>query len=349
MLAAGNPGFNPSSLLSALAFDPAAAAAAAGQTALATSAPPPPVAHASALATEIPQPVSTAAGKMALNHQQAFGAAGYNSAAAAATVLMGNANASLPTSRVQSGSLSRLSAACAASGASASGARPGPTSPSLPPGGGAVRVPPFLTKLYTIMQDASPDDCAGWCTDGTAFRITDPQRFADRCLPRFFKHNKLGSFQQQLLTYGFSRVPNESCLDISAIWQHPKFQAGRPEMLEQITRATAKGKVEKEVLKKDGGEVQEEEEEQRDDADELMSMQTHLGKLTYAVSDMHQELRAARAYEMRILEQLVARVDRKLPRRNPEPLRPDAAAAAPVEVQAVAVAEPPAAGAQPQA
>ena len=100
-------------------------------------------------------------------------------------------------------------------------------------------MPPFLTKLYTIMNEACPEDHATWCADGLAFRISDPQRFADRCLPRFFKHNKLGSFQQQLLTYGFSRVPNESCLDISAIWQHPKFQAGRPELLEQITRAVS--------------------------------------------------------------------------------------------------------------
>ena len=65
-----------------------------------------------------------------------------------------------------------------------------------------ARVPPFLTKLYTIMHEGSPHDYAGWCADGKAFRIIDPQRFADHCLPRFFKHNKLGSFQQQLLTYG---------------------------------------------------------------------------------------------------------------------------------------------------
>ena len=90
-------------------------------------------------------------------------------------------------------------------------------------------------------------------------------------------------------------------------------------------------------------------EEQRDDAEELVSMQSHLGNLTHAVSEMHQELRAARAYEMRVLEQLVARVDRRLPRRNPQPTgepappRADVGAVAPVEVHAVAVAEPDAA------
>ena len=101
-------------------------------------------------------------------------------------------------------------------------------------------MPPFLTKLYTIMQEALPEDYAGWCADGESFRISDPQKFADYCLPRYFKHNKLGSFQQQLLTYGFSRVPNESCLDISAVWRHPKFCRGRPELLEQIPRSASK-------------------------------------------------------------------------------------------------------------
>ena len=70
--------------------------------------------------------------------------------------------------------------------------------------------------------------------NGTALRIADPARFADECLPRYFKHNKLGSFQQQLLTYGFTRLPNESCLDVAAVWQHAQFQRGRPELLEKI-------------------------------------------------------------------------------------------------------------------
>ena len=55
------------------------------------------------------------------------------------------------------------------------------------------------------------------CNDGTAFRIVDPLRFANFCLPRYFKHNKLGSFQAQMLTYGFTRIPNESCLDVSSV------------------------------------------------------------------------------------------------------------------------------------
>ena len=73
----------------------------------------------------------------------------------------------------------------------------------------STRVPPFLTKLYTIVQQPQPDDHVGWCDDGASFRVSDPVKFAARVLPRHFKHNKLGSFQQQLLTYGFQRLPNQ--------------------------------------------------------------------------------------------------------------------------------------------
>ena len=105
-----------------------------------------------------------------------------------------------------------------------------------------VRVPPFLTKLYTIVDDeqGAAAGTVGWTANGTALRIADPARFADECLPRYFKHNKLGSFQQQLLTYGFTRLPNESCLDVAAVWQHAQFQRGRPELLEKIHRAASK-------------------------------------------------------------------------------------------------------------
>jgi hypothetical protein len=194
------------------------------------------------------------------------------------------------------------------------------------------------------MNEACPEDHAAWCADGLAFRISDPQRFADHCLPRFFKHNKLGSFQQQLLTYGFSRVPNESCLDISAIWKHPKFMRGQPEILEQIQRAAGKGKgddkaaVKKEGATATGGAVvvvgaNEDEADAVDPSGELRMMQDHLSRLGASVHELRSELRSAREYEMSVLEELVRRVDRRLGR-PPQPppeaeAAPEAAAAAP--------------------
>lgn len=190
---------------------------------------------------------------------------------------------------------------------------------SLASRGSGVRVPPFLTKLYTIMQEASPHDYAGWCPDGMSFRISDPQKFADHCLPRFFKHNKLGSFQQQLLTYGFTRVPNESCLDISSIWQHPQFQAGRPEQLEKINRATAKkATTDAKLDSRGGGADKGEGEGEGGDGDEeapsLAQMQSRLQNLNSALHSMREEMRTTRALEMQVLEQLIERVN-KLPKK----------------------------------
>ena len=195
-------------------------------------------------------------------------------------------------------------------------------------GSSSGRVPPFLTKLYTIVDEAQPEDYAAWCADGNAFRITDPQKFADRCLPRFFKHNKLGSFQQQLLTYGFTRVPNSSCLDISAVWQHPLFRRGRPGQLELIQRATSR--------RTPGGQKEADEEgaaeeaPQKDGAsatEELPAMQAHLGKLATSLADLHEELRAARAVEMRALDALVHRLHKRLRSEPP----PTSALAAPAD------------------
>ena len=49
-----------------------------------------------------------------------------------------------------------------------------------------------------------------WSADGAAIVITNPARLSREVLPRFFKHNKLGTFTQQLYTYGFTRRGNDS-------------------------------------------------------------------------------------------------------------------------------------------
>ena len=67
------------------------------------------------------------------------------------------------------------------------------------------RVPPFLTKLTEILTVESPEIIA-LNAESPTFTIFDAQRFAKEVLPRYFKHNKLGSFYQQLHTYGFRRA-----------------------------------------------------------------------------------------------------------------------------------------------
>lgn len=174
-----------------------------------------------------------------------------------------------------------------------------------------VRVAPFLTKLFTILDDPQLDEYATWCRNGSALRIVSPQRFADHCLPRFFKHNKLGSFQQQLLTYGFSRVPNDSCLDRSSVWAHPHFRQHASAELEKIVRAAPTGG--KRSASKAGMGLEEEESTAEE---ELEKMQKHVARLTQSVHGLHEELRSVRSVEMQALDQLVDRIQKRFKPNN---------------------------------
>ena len=221
--------------------------------------------------------------------------------------------------------------------------------------GGIVRVPPFLTKLYTILSEGRPDDCAMWCADGRTFRISDPQRFADNCLPRFFKHNKLGSFQQQLLTYGFSRVPNESCLDISSVWRHTSFVAGRPELLENISRSTSKRHgepIDKRASNSHGAPThsaigppggggtsvngnggsgasaagEDEDGEPTSEPEDLPQLRLRLSTLAQSLQEMRDALSASRKQDMQVIDQVAERLRERFRR---DAAAPAAAAAAP--------------------
>jgi len=94
------------------------------------------------------------------------------------------------------------SAAGSVNGSSSSGG--GSSSGSGNSGGSGGRVPPFLTKLSEILT-YEPRELASLDAGGSSFLIHDAARFAREVLPRYFKHNKLGSFSQQLHTYGFRR------------------------------------------------------------------------------------------------------------------------------------------------
>jgi len=165
-------------------------------------------------------------------------------------------------------------------------------------GENGARVPPFLNKLYTIVADVEFNEYASWVRNGTAFCISNPQVFADRCLPRFFKHNKMGSFQQQLLTYGFQRVPNESVLDISSVWQHTYFREGHPELLDKINRQGAKR-----------ASMHQEDDLAEDDGSR---MQGKLNGLCTSLDELHHELRSARVVEMRAIDALMLKVTKRL-------------------------------------
>ena len=93
-------------------------------------------------------------------------------------------------------------------------------------GGQQGRVPPFLTKLTEIMT-AEPAEVVTLNPESASFTVWDPNRFAKEVLPRYFKHNKLGSFSQQLHTYGFRRRTSSGSLDSAVEFYHEQY-TGEP-------------------------------------------------------------------------------------------------------------------------
>ncbi|KAF5811155.1 putative transcription factor HSF-type-DNA-binding family [Helianthus annuus] len=68
--------------------------------------------------------------------------------------------------------------------------------------------PPFLTKIYDMVDDHSVDHIVSWSRGGQSFVVWDPHAFSTNLLPRYFKHNNFSSFVRQLNTYEVSSFNN---------------------------------------------------------------------------------------------------------------------------------------------
>ncbi|KAI0345230.1 hypothetical protein BDW22DRAFT_1354137 [Trametopsis cervina] len=104
-------------------------------------------------------------------------------------------------------------------------------------------VPPFLQKLYEIVNDAKNDELIRWSENGDSFYVLNHERFAREVLGRWFKHQKFTSFVRQLNMYGFHKIPHlqqgvlKSETDTEP-WhfEHPHFHRGQPDLLCLIQR-----------------------------------------------------------------------------------------------------------------
>uniref|UniRef100_A0A0K0F673 HSF_DOMAIN domain-containing protein n=1 Tax=Strongyloides venezuelensis TaxID=75913 RepID=A0A0K0F673_STRVS len=68
------------------------------------------------------------------------------------------------------------------------------------------RIPVFLTKLWSIVNDPDLDYIVKWDKSGLSFHIQDSAVFSKDILPQYFKHNNLNSCIRQLNMYGFRKI-----------------------------------------------------------------------------------------------------------------------------------------------
>ncbi|WKX91171.1 hypothetical protein Q1695_009758 [Nippostrongylus brasiliensis] len=106
------------------------------------------------------------------------------------------------------------------------------------------KMPLFLIKLWSIVEDPQYQQIVRWDDSGYSFHIIDPYSFSRNVLPHFFKHNNLNSLIRQLNMYGFRKMTpvdrgslarTESDQD-HLEFSHPYFIRDHPEYLVNIKR-----------------------------------------------------------------------------------------------------------------
>lgn len=98
----------------------------------------------------------------------------------------------------------------------------------------------FPVKLYKMLlevEKSGEDDVVSFTIDGVGFEIHQPDVFAERIIPKFFRHKRLASFRRQLSMYGFRRPSSKGKGDIGA-YVHELFVKGRPDLCRKMKRVS---------------------------------------------------------------------------------------------------------------
>ncbi|XP_070844264.1 heat shock factor protein 2 isoform X2 [Chaetodon trifascialis] len=173
-------------------------------------------------------------------------------------------------------------------------------------------VPAFLTKLWTLVEDAETNEFICWSQEGSSFLVLDEQRFAKEILPKFFKHNNMASFIRQLNMYGFRKVMHidtgivKQERDGPVEFQHPYFKHGQDDLLENIKRKVSNtrpedNKIRQEDLTKILASVQSVHSKQENIDARLATLKRENEALWREISDLRQK----HAHQQQLIKKLI--------------------------------------------